>query len=55
MFTQNRFCAAPVTVCREHLDAVRAGAKGIRALGGEHGQRERENRRTGYGAHARNV
>jgi glutamate N-acetyltransferase / amino-acid N-acetyltransferase len=32
VFTQNRFCAAPVTVCREHLDAVRAGAKGIRAL-----------------------
>ena len=24
VFTQNRFCAAPVTVCREHLDAVRA-------------------------------
>ncbi|SAL85553.1 bifunctional ornithine acetyltransferase/N-acetylglutamate synthase protein [Caballeronia arvi] len=28
VFTQNRFCAAPVTVCREHL----AAAKGIRAL-----------------------
>jgi glutamate N-acetyltransferase / amino-acid N-acetyltransferase len=28
VFTQNRFCAAPVTVCREHL----AGEGGIRAL-----------------------
>jgi glutamate N-acetyltransferase/amino-acid N-acetyltransferase len=28
VFTQNRFCAAPVTVCREHLRAV----DGIRAL-----------------------
>ena len=28
VFTQNRFCAAPVQVCREHL----AGAQGIRAL-----------------------
>jgi glutamate N-acetyltransferase/amino-acid N-acetyltransferase len=28
VFTQNRFCAAPVTVCREHL----ATAGGIRAL-----------------------
>ena len=32
VFTLNRFCAAPVTVCREHLAAVRAGGKGIRAL-----------------------
>jgi glutamate N-acetyltransferase/amino-acid N-acetyltransferase len=32
VFTLNRFCAAPVTVCREHLDAVRKGGKGIRAL-----------------------
>src|SRR5271154_3871303 len=32
VFTSNRFCAAPVTVCREHLDRVRAGGKGIRAL-----------------------
>ncbi|MDR5772578.1 MULTISPECIES: bifunctional glutamate N-acetyltransferase/amino-acid acetyltransferase ArgJ [unclassified Caballeronia] len=32
VFTQNRFCAAPVIVCREHLEAVRAGGKGIRAL-----------------------
>jgi glutamate N-acetyltransferase/amino-acid N-acetyltransferase len=32
VFTANRFCAAPVTVCREHLDAMRAGGKGIRAL-----------------------
>ena len=28
VFTRNRFCAAPVTVCREHL----AGGAGIRAL-----------------------
>ena len=28
VFTQNRFCAAPVQVCREHL----AGALGVRAL-----------------------
>jgi glutamate N-acetyltransferase / amino-acid N-acetyltransferase len=28
VFTQNRFCAAPVTVCRQHL----AGSGGIRAL-----------------------
>ena len=32
VFTQNRFCAAPVTVCREHLAAVSKGGKGIRAL-----------------------
>lgn len=28
VFTSNRFCAAPVQICREHLD----GAQGIRAL-----------------------
>jgi len=28
VFTQNRFCAAPVQICREHL----AGDKGIRAM-----------------------
>lgn len=32
VFTQNRFCAAPVTVCREHLAAAGQGGKGIRAL-----------------------
>ncbi|SAK89945.1 bifunctional ornithine acetyltransferase/N-acetylglutamate synthase protein [Caballeronia glebae] len=32
VFTQNRFCAAPVTVCRENLAAVSKGGKGIRAL-----------------------
>jgi glutamate N-acetyltransferase/amino-acid N-acetyltransferase len=32
VFTLNRFCAAPVTVCKNHLDQVRAGGKGIRAL-----------------------
>ena len=31
VFTQNRFCAAPVLVCREHLAAA-AKAGGIRAL-----------------------
>src|ERR671937_547026 len=29
VFTQNRFCAAPVIVCRRHLDA---DARAIRAL-----------------------
>ena len=42
VFTQNRFCAAPVTVCREHLAGIKAAAvndaagktagQGIRAL-----------------------
>jgi glutamate N-acetyltransferase/amino-acid N-acetyltransferase len=32
VFTQNRFCAAPVTVCREHLAAERARGSGFRAL-----------------------
>jgi glutamate N-acetyltransferase/amino-acid N-acetyltransferase len=33
VFTQNRFCAAPVQVCREHLAACSAdGQNGIRAL-----------------------
>ncbi|OJA77003.1 bifunctional ornithine acetyltransferase/N-acetylglutamate synthase [Burkholderia ubonensis] len=32
VFTENRFCAAPVIVCREHLAKVRAGGAGIRAL-----------------------
>ncbi|WP_321800845.1 bifunctional glutamate N-acetyltransferase/amino-acid acetyltransferase ArgJ [Caballeronia sp. J97] len=32
VFTQNRFCAAPVTVCRENLAAASKGGKGIRAL-----------------------
>ncbi|KMY86747.1 Glutamate N-acetyltransferase / N-acetylglutamate synthase [Candidatus Paraburkholderia calva] len=32
VFTQNRFCAAPVTVCREHLAAASQGGRGIRAL-----------------------
>jgi glutamate N-acetyltransferase/amino-acid N-acetyltransferase len=31
VFTQNRFCAAPVQVCREHLDAA-ANSGGIRAM-----------------------
>ncbi|KND58656.1 Glutamate N-acetyltransferase / N-acetylglutamate synthase [Candidatus Burkholderia verschuerenii] len=32
VFTLNRFCAAPVTVCREHLAVAGKGGKGIRAL-----------------------
>ncbi len=33
VFTRNRFCAAPVQVCREHLAAsANAGSGGIRAL-----------------------
>jgi glutamate N-acetyltransferase/amino-acid N-acetyltransferase len=32
VFTQNRFCAAPVTVCRRHLAAQGDAASGLRAL-----------------------
>jgi glutamate N-acetyltransferase / amino-acid N-acetyltransferase len=32
VFTQNRFCAAPVQVCREHLAGDGDGAGGVRAL-----------------------
>ncbi|HBY87502.1 MAG TPA: bifunctional ornithine acetyltransferase/N-acetylglutamate synthase, partial [Colwellia sp.] len=33
VFTQNRFCAAPVTLCKKHLDAVKNNAiSGIKAL-----------------------
>jgi len=32
VFTQNRFCAAPVTVCRDHLARQRAGGLDFRAL-----------------------
>src|SRR5436309_11373874 len=32
VFTQNRFCAAPVTVCRAHLEAQRTGTLDFRAL-----------------------
>ncbi|MCW5613225.1 MAG: bifunctional glutamate N-acetyltransferase/amino-acid acetyltransferase ArgJ [Rubrivivax sp.] len=32
VFTSNRFCAAPVQLCREHLGAAAAGGAGIRAL-----------------------
>ncbi len=32
VFTANRFCAAPVQLCREHLGGVAGGAAGIRAL-----------------------
>jgi len=32
VFTQNRFCAAPVQVCRAHLDWVTQTNSGIRAL-----------------------
>jgi glutamate N-acetyltransferase/amino-acid N-acetyltransferase len=32
VFTRNRFCAAPVVVCRAHLARQHAGAMGFRAL-----------------------
>ena len=32
VFTQNRFCAAPVTLCKLHLGQVDQGGGGIRAL-----------------------
>ena len=32
VFTQNRFCAAPVQVCREHLSALSMSQQGVRAL-----------------------
>ncbi|MEO8537125.1 MAG: bifunctional glutamate N-acetyltransferase/amino-acid acetyltransferase ArgJ [Betaproteobacteria bacterium] len=32
VFTQNRFCAAPVVLCREHLRVARGCGKGFRAL-----------------------
>jgi glutamate N-acetyltransferase/amino-acid N-acetyltransferase len=32
VFTQNRFCAAPVTVCREHLAHQQRAGSGMRAL-----------------------
>jgi glutamate N-acetyltransferase/amino-acid N-acetyltransferase len=32
VFTSNRFCAAPVVVCREHLESARLGGPAIRAL-----------------------
>jgi glutamate N-acetyltransferase/amino-acid N-acetyltransferase len=32
VFTLNRFCAAPVQICKENLAAVKAGGKPIRAL-----------------------
>ncbi len=32
VFTSNRFCAAPVQVCREHLGAEDAGGAAVRAL-----------------------
>ncbi len=32
VFTKNRFCAAPVQICKAHLEAARAGNAPIRAL-----------------------
>ncbi|MDL2283689.1 bifunctional glutamate N-acetyltransferase/amino-acid acetyltransferase ArgJ [Oxalobacter sp. OttesenSCG-928-P03] len=32
VFTKNRFCAAPVQICKAHLDAVQRDALSIRAL-----------------------
>ena len=41
VFTSNRFCAAPVQLCRAHLASGQATPR----PGGEHGQRERRHRR----------
>ena len=30
VFTTNRFCAAPVTLCKQHLEAVARDGSGIR-------------------------
>ena len=46
VFTKNRFCAAPVQLCREHLAA---GARHPRAAG-QHRQRQRRHRRRRPGA-----
>ena len=46
VFTRNRFCAAPVQVCREHL----AAGGEIRALAGQHRQCQRRHRRRRAGA-----
>ncbi len=48
VFTQNRFCAAPVLVCKEHLALRAAGARAA----GEHRQRQRRHRRGRPGARA---
>ena len=32
VFTQNRYCAAPVQVCQQHLAAAQSGGPGVRAL-----------------------
>jgi glutamate N-acetyltransferase / amino-acid N-acetyltransferase len=32
VFTQNRYCAAPVQICREHLALGSQSSKGIRAM-----------------------
>jgi glutamate N-acetyltransferase/amino-acid N-acetyltransferase len=50
VFTRNRFCAAPVQVCREHLAGQSAGI-GVRA-GRQHRQCQRRHRRTRPGARA---
>ena len=55
VFTQNRFCAAPVTVCRENLERRARGRQGHSRAGREHGQRECGHRRAGHGAYARNL
>ena len=49
VFTQNRFCAAPVQVCREHLQA---GA-GVRAMVINTGTPTRARVKTGCAARAR--
>jgi glutamate N-acetyltransferase/amino-acid N-acetyltransferase len=52
VFTLNRFCAAPVTLCREHLELVRAGSAPIRALVINTGNANAGTGETGF-AHAR--
>jgi glutamate N-acetyltransferase / amino-acid N-acetyltransferase len=41
VFTRNRFCAAPVLVCQEHLSQAQPDS----SLGHQHGQRQRRHGR----------
>ena len=49
VFTRNRFCAAPVQLCREHLAARQRHPR----AGDQHRQRQRRHRRRRPGARAR--
>ena len=53
VFTQNRFCAAPVTVCREHL--ARSTHRSCFARCRQRGQRQRRHRRRGPRRRARRM